>query len=100
MGIYLEKRIAYRPLENALPGEIRFVKDVIINKLNTLQIYGYRFTDTEKPEHTNTYYRINMEMLNPEIRRQIFEENGKVYRRSRTNPRPSITRKPRLLILS
>ncbi|HOQ38014.1 MAG TPA: glucose-1-phosphate adenylyltransferase subunit GlgD [Acetivibrio sp.] len=89
MGIYILRReLLIDLLEecNSL-GKYDFVKDVIISKLNTLQIYGYRFNGYWRNLNTiNAYYRINMEMLNPEIRHQLFEENGKVYTKVKDEP--------------
>lgn len=82
MGIYILKRELLIELleECASHGKYDFVKDVLIGKLNELNIYGYRFDGYWRNLSTiNTYYRINMEMLNPEVRRQLFDQNGKVY---------------------
>lgn len=82
MGIYILKRELLIALleECAAHGKYDFVKDVLISKLSELNIYGYRFDGYWRNFSTiNAYYRVNMEMLRPEIRRQLFHENGKVY---------------------
>ncbi|NLD47384.1 MAG: glucose-1-phosphate adenylyltransferase subunit GlgD [Clostridiaceae bacterium] len=82
MGIYILKRELLISLleECAAHGKYDFVKDVLINKLSTLNIYGYRFNGYWRNFSTiNAYYRVNMEMLRPDVRHQLFMENGKVY---------------------
>ncbi len=82
MGIYILKRELLITLleECAAYGKYDFVKDVIINKLQSLNIYGYKFNGYWRNfKSINTYYKVNMEMLKPEIRHQLFEEYGKVY---------------------
>lgn len=89
MGIYILKReLLISLLEECISlGKYDFVKDVIINKLKTLNIYGYRFDGYWRNLSTiNAYYRINMEMLSPQIRSQLFDEYGKVYTKVKDEP--------------
>ncbi len=89
MGIYILKRELLISLlqECAAHGKYDFVKDVLIKKLNVLNIYGYRFDGYWRNISTiNAYYRINMEMLDPEIRRQLFTEYGRVYTKVKDEP--------------
>lgn len=89
MGIYILRRELLIALleECNSHGKYDFVKDVIINKLPTLNIYGYKFEGYWRNLNSiNAYYRINMEMLNPEIRYQLFEQHGKVYTKVKDEP--------------
>ncbi|TYQ16074.1 UNVERIFIED_CONTAM: glucose-1-phosphate adenylyltransferase [Acetivibrio alkalicellulosi] len=89
MGIYILKRELLISLleECASHGKYDFVKDVLINKLNVLNIYGYEFEGYWRNISTiNAYYRINMEMLNPQIRHQLFEQHGRVYTKVKDEP--------------
>lgn len=89
MGIYILKRQLLISLleECAAHGKYDFVKDVIINKLKTLNIYGYKFEGYWRNLSTiNAYYRVNMEMLKPQVRHQLFEEYGKVYTKVKDEP--------------
>lgn len=82
MGVYILKRKLLIELleESSSLGYYEFVKDVIIRKLNALRIFGYRFDGYWRNMSTlKTYYRMNMEILNPEIRQELFIENGKIY---------------------
>jgi glucose-1-phosphate adenylyltransferase len=82
LGIYiLERNLLISLLEEcAAHGDYDFVKDILIKKLDTLNVYGYKFDGYWRNMGSiNMYYRCNMEMLNPEIRYKLFFENGKVY---------------------
>jgi glucose-1-phosphate adenylyltransferase len=89
MGIYILKRELLINLleECASHGKYDFVKDILINKLTALNVYGYKFDGYWRNLSTiNAYYRLNMEMLQPQIRKQLFEENGKVYTKVKDEP--------------
>lgn len=82
MGIYILKRELLISLleECAAHGDYDFVKDVLIKKLNKLNIFGYKFSGYWRNLSTiRIYYRCNMELLNPVIREELFRENGKIY---------------------
>ena len=82
MGIYIIKRELLISLleECAAHGNYDFIKDVLIKKLDSLKIYGYKFKGYWRNLSTiQLYYRCNMEILDPEIRRELFIENGKIY---------------------
>lgn len=82
MGIYILKRELLISLldECAAHGKYDFVKDILIKKLESLKIFGYRFNGYWRNISTiNAYYRLNMEMLNPAIRNELFESEGKIY---------------------
>lgn len=82
MGIYLMKRELLIALldECAAHGKYDFVKDVLIKKLESLNIFGYRFNGYWRNISTiNAYYRLNMEMLDPAITNELFESGGKIY---------------------
>lgn len=82
LGIYLLKRELLISLleECAAHGNNDFVKDILIKKLGNLKIYGYRYDGYWRSiSNVRTYYRCNMEMLDPELRYKLFFENGKIY---------------------
>jgi glucose-1-phosphate adenylyltransferase len=61
-------------------GDYDFVKDILIKKVDALRIYGYEFKGYWRNiSSLRTYYRCNMEMLNPDIRHELYIENGKIY---------------------
>ena len=82
MGIYIIKRERLISLleECVAHGDNDLVKDIIIKKLDTLGVYGYRFKGYWRSfTSIQMYYSCNMELLNPETRRELFVENGKIY---------------------
>ncbi|RCX18887.1 glucose-1-phosphate adenylyltransferase [Anaerobacterium chartisolvens] len=82
MGIYIiERELLISLLEESVAhGNYDFVKDIVIRNLGTLNIYGYEYDVYWRSLSTvQMYYRCNMEMLDPEVRRELFIENGKVY---------------------
>jgi glucose-1-phosphate adenylyltransferase len=61
-------------------GEYDLVKDILIKKLDKLRVYGYEFKGYWRNiSSVQTYYRCSMDMLNPEIRRELFIDGGKIY---------------------
>lgn len=82
IGIYLMKRTMLISLleECIAHGEYDLVKDIFIKKFNTLGIYGYEFKGYWRNiSSIRTYYRCNMEMLDPEVRQELFVRDGKIY---------------------
>lgn len=82
MGVYIIKRERLISLleECIAHGDYDFVKDIIIKKLDSLGVYGYKFNGYWRSfSSIQMYYRCNMEMLDPELRMQLFVENGKIY---------------------
>lgn len=82
IGLYMiERELLINLLEECKAhGDYDFVKDILIKKVDKLKIYGYEFKGYWRNiSSLGTYYRCNMEMLDPGIRYQLFTENGKVY---------------------
>lgn len=82
IGIYIIMReLLIHLLEECMAhGDYDFVKDILIKKLNKLKVYGYEFKGYWRNiSSLRTYYRCNMDMLDPEIRHELFIENGKIY---------------------
>jgi glucose-1-phosphate adenylyltransferase len=82
MAIYIMKREFLISLlkESSAHGNYDLVKDIFVKKYDKLKIYGYKFGGYWRNMSTiQMYYRCNMELLNAEINRELFLENGKVY---------------------
>jgi glucose-1-phosphate adenylyltransferase len=82
IGIYMIRRtLLISQLEEChAHGDYDFVKDILIKKLGKLNICGYEFKGYWRAISTvQNYYQSSMDMLNPDIRRELFEENGKIY---------------------
>ncbi|NTV90419.1 MAG: glucose-1-phosphate adenylyltransferase subunit GlgD [Clostridiales bacterium] len=82
MGIYILRRELLISLveECVSHGDYDLVKDVIIKKLPMLKVYAYKFDGYWRNFSTlRMYYRCNKEMLESNVARELFEENGKIY---------------------
>ncbi len=82
MGIYILKRTLLMELleESAAQGYYDFVRDIIIKKLDSLHIHGCQYHGYWRSMHSiPLFYRTNMELLDPEVRRELFMENGRVF---------------------
>lgn len=82
MGIYVLKRELLINLleESAARGNYDFVKDILIRHIGMLKIFTYRFNGYWRNLSTiQLYYKCNMELLNPEIRQQLFFDGGRIY---------------------
>lgn len=82
IGIYLIRRnLLISLLEECIAhGEYDLVKDILIKKLDKLGVYGFEFKGYWRNiSSVQSYYRSSMEMLNPEIRNELFIREGKIY---------------------
>lgn len=82
IGIYILRRtLLISLLEECIAhGNYDFVKDILIRKLDKLNIYGYEFMGYWRNiSSVNNYYRCSMEVLDPQIREELFVNNGKIY---------------------
>jgi glucose-1-phosphate adenylyltransferase len=82
MGIYIMKRTLLISLleESAAHGNYDFVKDILIKKISSLNIYGYKFEGYFRNlSSVQLYYKCNMELLNVNLREELFFKNGKIY---------------------
>ena len=89
IGVYIINRELLISLleESAAHGNYDFVKDIIIKKLSSLNIFGYKFEGYWRNLSTiQMYYRCNMEMLDPDVRYELFSFNGKVYTKVKDEP--------------
>lgn len=82
MGIYILKRTLLISLlqESAAHGHYDFVTDILIRKISEFKIYGYEFKGYWRSmSSVSLYYKSNMELLNPDISRELFIDNGRVF---------------------
>ncbi|KNY28708.1 glucose-1-phosphate adenylyltransferase subunit GlgD [Pseudobacteroides cellulosolvens] len=89
MGIYVMKRelLIYLLEECIAHGNYDFVRDVLIKKLDSLKIYGYRFNSYWRSiSSIKMYYRCNMELLDPDVCCQLFVDGGKIYTKVKDEP--------------
>jgi glucose-1-phosphate adenylyltransferase len=89
MGIYLMKReLLISLLEECIShGNYDFVKDVLAKKIDSLNIYAYKFEGYWRNFSTIiSYYRCNMELLNTHLQHKLFEESGAIYTKVKDEP--------------
>lgn len=82
IGVYILKRTLLISLlqESAAHGYYDFVKDILIKNLNNLKIYGYPFKGYWRSMSSiPLFYQCNMEMIRPEIRKELFDDGGKIF---------------------
>jgi len=82
MGIYILKRKFLIELlqDSAAKGYTDLVKDIIIRSLDSMRIYAYTFTGYWRPLNSiQLYYRANMDLLDPRIRRELLMDRRKIY---------------------
>jgi len=81
-GIYvIRRRLLIDLVEQCVEDErYDFVKDILIRYKNLKKIYAYK-TDTywSNIAATDSYYKTNMDFLNPDIRRHFFKEYPEIY---------------------
>ncbi len=88
-GVYFLKReLLISLLEECVAhGDYDFVKDVLIKKLGELKVYGFEFKGHWRNLSTiQLYYKCNMELLSPEVRNELFIQNGKIYTKVKDEP--------------
>lgn len=61
-------------------GGLDFVKDILIKNIDKLKMYGYPYKGyAARIDSIKSYYKHNMDLLNPEKREELFFKSGLVY---------------------
>ncbi len=82
IGVYILKRTLLIDLlvEGHAKGCYDFTKDIVIQKLDSLVVKGYKFDGYWRSMSSiPMFYRCNMEMINPEVTKELFEDNGRIF---------------------
>ncbi len=82
LGVYIMKRTLLIDLleESEAHGHYDFVKDILIRKLDKLNIMGYEYKGYWRSlSSISMFYNCNMDMINPEVRQELFNTDGKVF---------------------
>lgn len=82
MEVYLmERTLLLRLVEDAVAhGRHDLVLDVLMQSLNRLKVYGYRFDGyVGRIDTIDHYFQHNMKLLDPQIRSEIFSDTNKIY---------------------
>ena len=89
MGVYIMRRqLLIELVEECIArGNYDFVKDILVKKTGVLNVYGYKFEGYWRNFSTiSSYYRCNMELLNPQLRDKVFCEGGDIYTKVKDEP--------------
>jgi glucose-1-phosphate adenylyltransferase, GlgD subunit len=63
-------------------GNSDFTRDILMNRLDSLKIYGYRYDGyLALIDSIPAYYKHSMDLLDPNIRNELFFKSGPVYTR-------------------
>jgi len=82
MGLYLMKRELLIELleEGAAKGRYDLVKDILIKNLESLHIVACEFKGYWRSMSSiPMFYKANMELLDPKVRKELFVDNGKIF---------------------
>lgn len=84
----LSKRLLSKITEDCVSrGKYDFVKDGIINNIKKLQIDAYPFGGyVANINSVENYYKCSMELLKPDIWRELFFENGYIFTKAGDQP--------------
>lgn len=88
LGIYLMKKTLLQELveEQVTHNRTSNVIDVIVENLDKLKVMGYEFKGYAKRiTDVNTYYESNMDLLNYEIRKELFLKSSKIMTKVKDN---------------
>jgi glucose-1-phosphate adenylyltransferase len=95
LGIYfMNKFLLMDLLYSFVPhGSTDLLLDIIIPNLKKLKVYAYKFDGywRNSKKSVEEYYRTNMDILNPDIRRELFYRNGKVFTKLKDLPPPKFS---------
>ena len=82
MDVYLMDKALLTYLVEISAAHYRtdFVRDVLINQLSELKVYAYKYEGyVSRIESIYSYYRLNMDLLNEEIRTPLLYRPNPVY---------------------
>lgn len=65
-------------------GDVDFVKDAIIKKMGGMRIFGYEYSGRcYKIDSMKTYYKTSMDMLDAEVRNELFNRERPIYTKTK-----------------
>lgn len=84
MQMYIIERslLEYLIEEGTARGCVDFESDLLLKKMDTLKIFGFPFSGyTARIDSILSYYKHNMDLLDPGVRNQLFFKQEKIYTR-------------------
>lgn len=82
MEIYIMEKslLEYLVEECIAHGNYDFVRDILLKKLDLLKIFGYAYNGyVARIDSIRSYYRHNMDILDPVLRYELFFRSGLIY---------------------
>lgn len=82
MGVYLIRKdlLQYLVADAAVRGKYNLTTDILMHKLNSLKVYGYEHEGyVGRINSVASYYKINMDFLNPEVQKDLFHTGSSIY---------------------
>lgn len=65
-------------------GDVDFIKDAIVKKMDGMRIFGYEFDGHfYKVDSIKSYYRTNMDFLNGDRREELFNRKRPIYTKTK-----------------
>ncbi len=86
MDVYVMEKALLESIvdECSARGDRDFVKDALVKKMNGLRIYGYEYMGyTDKIDSLKAYYRNNMNFLDRDIRKELFNPENPIYTKTK-----------------
>ena len=75
-----KERLEYLVEEAASHGEYDFMRDVLVKNVDKCRIYGWRYDGyVARLDSVSTFYKHNMELLDPAIRMDLFNPRTRLY---------------------
>ena len=75
-----KERLEYLVEEAASHGEYDFMRDVLVKNVDKCRIYGWRYGGyVARLDSVSTFYKHNMELLDPAIRMDLFNPRTPIY---------------------
>ncbi len=84
----MRKTLLLQIIEDCIArGEYDFVKEGIVKRMDQYRIYGFPFTGyMAKINSVQTYFRANMDLLQPEVWQDLCLKSGPVYTKVKDEP--------------
>lgn len=81
--VVIEKHLLIKLVNDSISrGNYSFTKDILQKKVDTLNIYGYEYTDyLAKIDDIVDYYNASMDLLKSDVRKELFLGKKKIYTR-------------------
>ena len=84
IGVYIIEKylLEYLVEECTAHGNSDFERDILLRKLDKLKIYGFPYKGyAAYIDSIQSYFHHNMDLLDPEIRNELFFKPGRIYTR-------------------